>query len=107
MIHPVISFDLLKSERSSRVIKTESEKLIRAADKLAASVGNISSWWEGDSKNCFTRQANELVHMMRKTAEAVLEMSEIINKSAEYKKAVEEHMKNEASKPVNFKLQIE
>jgi len=104
--YDLIAFDLSKCERSSRMIRGEHDKLIRVADKLASAVADVSTWWDGDSKYSFIRRANELESLMRRAAGLILEMSENMTKSAEYKIAVDQQLGNEALKPVTVNIQM-
>ena len=105
MHYDVIAFDLLQCERSSRFFRKESEILIRMADKLASAVTDTSYWWEGDSRYSFVHYANELDSQMRKAAGRILEMREVMIASANYKKAVDEHMKIEPLKPISIDIE--
>lgn len=100
MSHDIIAFDLSKCERCSRSVRSEAEKLIRSADKLSRATADTATWWVGGSRNGYMSRANELDSLMRKAAEIVLEMSENLIESAEYKKAEEDNFKIELLKLV-------
>jgi len=94
----VIAFDLSDCVRSAGAIRAESEKLRRMADKLKRSMVEAPSWWVGDSRNSFLRRANALLTMMYALADRVLEMSERVSATGEYRKEEEERLARELRK---------
>ena len=71
----ILTFNMTKGERSGRLIRTESEKLKRMADRLQHNIDNIPSWWSGDSRNKFIKQMTELVTLTEKVSNIVSDMS--------------------------------
>lgn len=93
-------FDIAKSEQSKRIIKSESDKIKRAADKLERAINNAQTWWVGDSFSGFKQEADEFLRALFKSAEHIDSMSEAINFASQTKQEVEAALKTEVEKGV-------
>ena len=97
----ILDFDIISANRSEKTIHSEADKLKRLADKLKHAIENTPSWWAGDTRNSFLREADALIATLYKTAEMVMDMSYNILTAVNVKKEDETALKKEISQ-INF-----
>ena len=97
----LLTFDITKAEAGGRKIRSESNKLKSLSNKLKNAVDNTPSWWSGDSRNGFKRQADELVGLMNKTVDLIADLGEDMLTIAKAKREEEERLKKELEDAVS------